>query len=316
MPSSVLLTCHLPSAPARALEEACAVERLDERPVTRERLIERLPGKHGLICLLTEPVDRDVLAAGRDLRVVANVAVGFDNIDVAAAREQGVVVTNTPDVLTGATAEFTWGLILAAARRIPEGERFLRRGEWKGWALDFMLGTELAGKQLGVVGMGRIGRAVAAKAAAFAMHVVYADVGAEKPAGVIPGASRVSFDELLVTSDVVSLHVPLTPATRHLIDRRALARMRRTAILINTSRGPVVDEEGLAWALGQGLIAAAALDVYEQEPAVHPELLTLDSVVLAPHMGSGTRETRTAMADLAVRNVLAVLGGRPAITPV
>jgi glyoxylate reductase len=164
--------------------------------------------------------------------------------------------------------------------------------------------------------MGRIGRAVAAKAAAFAMHVVYADVGAEKPAGVIPGASRVSFDELLVTSDVVSLHVPLTPATRHLIDRRALARMRRTAILINTSRGPVVDEEGLAWALGQGLIAAAALDVYEQEPAVHPELLTLDSVVLAPHMGSGTRETRTAMADLAVRNVLAVLGGRPAITPV
>ncbi len=311
----VLLTYRIPSGPARALDEACDVERLDERPVTRERLMARLPGKLALICLLTERIDRAVLDAGRDLKVVANIAVGYDNIDVAAARERGIVVTNTPDVLTEATAECTWALILAAARRIPEGERLLRRGAWTGWALDFMLGTELAGKQLGIVGMGRIGRAVAARAPAFGMRVVYAEAG-DHPAPQVDGAARVSLDELLVGSDVVSLHVPLTPETRHLIDRRALARMRRTAILVNTSRGPVVDEAALAWALEERLIAAAALDVYEREPAVHPALVALENVVLAPHMGSGTIETRTAMADLAVRNVLAVLNGRPPITPV
>ena len=275
----------------------------------------RLPGKQALICLLTERVDREVLDAGRDLKVVANIAVGYDNIDVAAARERGVVVTNTPDVLTEATAECTWALVLAAARRIPEGERLLRRGAWRGWALDFMLGTELTGKQLGIVGMGRIGRAVAARAPAFGMRVVFAEAG-DRPGPDVDGATRVSLDELLVTSDVVSLHVPLTPATRHLIDRRALARMRRTAILVNTSRGPVVDEAALAWALDGRLIAAAALDVYEREPEVLPALLALENVVLAPHLGSGTVETRTAMADLAVRNAIAVLEGRPPITPV
>jgi glyoxylate reductase len=311
----VLLTYRIPSGPARALEEACAVERLEERPVTREQLMARLPGKQALICLLTERVDREVLDAGRDLKVVANIAVGYDNIDVAAARERGIVVTNTPDVLTEATAECTWALVLAAARRIPEGERLLRRGAWQGWALDFMLGTELTGKQLGIVGMGRIGRAVAARAPAFGMRVVYAETG-DRPGPDVDGATRVSLDELLVTSDVVSLHVPLTPATRHLIDRRALARMRRTAILVNTSRGPVVDEAALAWALDGRLIAAAALDVYEREPEVLPALLALENVVLAPHMGSGTVETRTAMADLAVRNAIAVLEGRPPITPV
>jgi glyoxylate reductase len=311
----VLLTSRIPSGPARALDEACAVERLDERPVTREHLIARLPGKQALICLLTERIDREVLDAGRDLKVVANIAVGYDNIDVAAARARGIAVTNTPDVLTEATAECTWALILAAARRIPEGERVLRRGAWTGWALDFMLGTELTGKQLGIVGMGRIGRAVAVRAPAFGMRVVYAEAD-DRPAPEVDGATRVSLDELLVGSDVVSLHVPLTPETRHLIDRRALARMRRTAILVNTSRGPVVDEAALAWALDQRLIAAAALDVYEHEPAVHPALLALENVVLAPHMASGTIETRTAMADLAVRNAIAVLEGRPPITPV
>jgi len=312
----VLLTHRIPAAPMRALEAACGVERLDERPVTRERLIERLPGNEALLCLLTVQVDRAVLEAGRDLKVIANIAVGYDNIDAAAARERGIVVTNTPDVLTEATAEFTWGLILAAARRIPEGERLLRRGAWKGWALDFTLGTELVGKQLGLVGLGRIGRAVAARAPAFGMRVAYADRPGTPPPDAVPDARALSLDELLVTSDVVSIHTPLTPETRHLINRRTLARMRRTAILVNTARGPVVDEEALAWALEERLIAAAALDVYEQEPIVHPTLLALENVVLAPHMGSGTTETRTAMADLAVRNVIAVLNGEPAITPV
>ena len=313
MKHPVLLTYRIPAAPMRALEEACDVERLDARPVTAEQLVARVPGKWALICLLTERVDRAVIDAGRDLRIIANIAVGYDNVDVSYARERGIIVTNTPDVLTEATAELTWGLILAAARRIPEGERALRRGDWSGWALDYMLGTELCDKQLGIVGMGRIGRAVARRAPVFGMRVAYADESGAPP---VQAATRVSLDELLVGSDVVSLHVPLTPKTRHLIDRRALARMRRSAILVNTSRGPVVDEEALVWALEERLISAAALDVYEREPAVHPRLLALENVVLAPHLGSATRETRTAMADLAVRNVLAVLGGHEAISPI
>ena len=314
MRPAVLLTCRIPAATLSRLEEACDVERL-EGPVSSRALADRVAAKQALICLLTESVDRLVIERGADLRVIANVAVGYNNIDVECARRHGIIVTNTPDVLTEATAEFTWGLILAGARRIHEGERLLRQGLWKGWTLDFMLGMELRGKQLGVVGMGRIGRAVAAKAPAFGMHVVFADPAANLPAGP-DGAVQVSFDELLVGSDVVTLHVPLTEGTRHLISRRTLARMKRTAMLVNTSRGPVVDEEALAWALEERLISSAALDVYEHEPAVHPRLLQFENVVLAPHMASATRETRTAMADLAVQNVLNVLAGQPPLTPV
>ena len=214
-----------------------------------------------------------------------------------------MVVTNTPDVLTEATAELTWALILTAARRIGEGERLVRRGAWKGWAIDFMLGTELRGKQLGIIGRGRIGRAVAAKAPAFGMTAKFAK-------------EDMSIDELLVSSDVISINTSLRPDTRHLIDRRALMRMKRSAILVNTARGPVIDEEALAWALKERLIAAAALDVYEREPVVQEELLAMENVVLAPHLGSATRETRTAMIDLAVSNVIEVLQGRPPLTPV
>ena len=220
-------------------------------------------------------------------------------------------MTNTPDVLTEATAEFTWGLILSITRRIAEGDRLVRAGRWKGWALDFMLGTELHGKRLGVVGPGRIGRAVAARAVAFGMDVVFAGTGTNPSTG-----RSVALDELLVTSDVVSLHVPMTKQTRHLIDRRALTRMKRTAYLVNTSRGTVVDEEALVWALGQHLIAGAALDVYEREPVVHQGLLSFENVVLTPHLGSGAREARTAIAELAVANVVAVLAGKPPLTPV
>jgi glyoxylate reductase len=316
---AVLLTRRVPSSVVARLEERCSVDMYEgQEPIPAAELKARLAGKQALMCLLTDRVDGAVLDAGPGLRIVANIAVGFDNIDVAAARARGVIVTNTPDVLTDATADLTWGLILAVTRRIPEGERLLRRGEWAGWALDFMLGSDLRGKQLGVVGLGRIGRAVAARAGAFGMRVAVTTLepGADGGEAAGPGWARLSLDELLTSSDVVSLHVPLTPETRHLVDRRVILRMKRGAYLVNTSRGPVVDEAALAWALREGLIAGAALDVYEQEPVVHPDLLGLENVVLAPHLGSATVETRTAMADLAARNVLAVLSGSPPLTPV
>jgi glyoxylate reductase len=277
-----------------------------------DELRARVSGKDALVCLLTDPIDRTVIDAAPTLKVIANVAVGYNNIDVAHARSRGIIVTNTPDVLTESVADFTWALILAITRRLSEGERLVRRGEWKGWALDLLLGTELRGKQLGLVGVGRIGRAVAARAAAFGMTVAYT---ARRPLD-FPNAEPMPLDRLLISSDIVSLHVPLTPETQHLIDKKALARMKRSAYLINTARGPVVDEAALAWALQHHLLAGAALDVYEKEPIVHPDLLTLENVLLVPHLASGTTETRTAMADLAAGNVVAVLSGRPPITPV
>jgi glyoxylate reductase len=315
----VLLTRRIPASVQSKLEAGCNVElveldKLDRgaSPLTADELVRRLQGKQGLVCVLTDPVNADVLRAAPDLKVVANIAVGYDNIDVAAAQSRGIVVTNTPDVLTESVAELTWALILAVTRRIGEGERLVRRGGWKGWALDFMLGMELGGKQLGIIGRGRIGRAVAARASAFGMTAVFAARDSRSSSDL----PELSIDELLVSSDVVSIHTPLTPTTRHLIDRRALARMKRSAFLVNTARGPVVDEEALAWALKEHLIAGAALDVYEREPEVFRGLLDLENVVLAPHLGSATRETRTAMAAMAVSNVLAVLQGRPALTPV
>ena len=336
MKPPVLLTRRIPAPVLARLQAACTVDLHEgDDPISRAELLARVRGKQGLLCLLTDRVDREVLEAGVDLRIVANIAVGYDNIDVAAARARGVPVTNTPDVLTEATAEFTWALILAVTRRVAEGERLLRGGTWRGWALDFMLGMELRGKQLGVVGLGRIGSAVAARAPAFGMSVAACSLdapqaGPDRQSSALPspsglwraGASRepdveiMSLDRLLATSDVVTLHVPLTPETRHLIGRQALSRMKRSGYLVNTSRGPVVDEGALAWALGERLIAGAALDVYEREPQVHPGLLGLDRVVLAPHLGSATTETRTAMAALAVDNVLAVLAGREPLTPV
>ena len=281
--------------------------------ITREELLQRVAGKQALVCLLTDTIDAAVLdAAGPQLKIVANVAVGYNNIDVAACRARGVAVTNTPDVLTNACADFTWALILAVTRRLGEGERVVRAGAWGGWALDYMLGTELRGKQLGLVGLGRIGRAVADKAPAFGMTVAYA----ARTVADLPGATHMALDRLLATSDVVSLHCPMTPETKHLIDQKALTKMKRSAYLINTSRGPVVDEGALAWALKERLIAGAALDVYENEPAIHPGLMTLENVLLIPHLASATTETRTGMADLAASNALAVISGQPPITPV
>jgi len=251
--------------------------------------------------------------------VVAAVAVGINNIDAKTAAELGVTVTNTPDVLTESTADMTWALILGIMRRVAEGDRLVRRGGWKAWAFDFMLGTELRGKQLGIVGFGRIGRAVAARAPAFGVRVAYFARTAHAPKVAVSEqtqAEPMPLDRLLATSDIVSLHCPLTPDTRHLIDQTALARMKRSAYLVNASRGPVVDEAALAWALKNRLIAGAGLDVYENEPAVLPDLLALENVLLSPHLGSATSETRTAMADLAARNIVAVLTGQPPLTPV
>jgi glyoxylate reductase len=307
MKPPILLTRKLPSSVMARLEASCEVDRFDgEGSMPYAELVRRVAGKQALISMVTDTVDRAVIDAGTELRLIANVAVGYNNIDVGAARAGGIVVTNTPDVLTGPTADLTFALILAVTRRLGEGERMVRRGAWKGWAFDQLLGMELRGKQLGIVGYGRIGRAVADRAEAFGMTVAYTS---RSDAGI-------PLDRLLSTSDVVSLHVPLTDQTRHLIAQPELARLKRSAYLVNTTRGPVVDEAALAWALRSRLIAGAALDVYEREPAVHPELLTLENVVLAPHLGSATTETRTAMADLATRNVLAVLAGEPPLTPV
>jgi glyoxylate reductase len=309
---TILVTRKLPSAVVATLAAVGEVEvHAGERPMSASELRARVAGKDALVSMLTDAVDRDVMDAG-PLKVIANVAVGYNNIDIAYARSRGIIVTNTPEVLTDAVADFTWGLMLAITRRISEGERLLRCGGWAGWAFDFMLGADLRGKQLGLVGFGRIGRAVAARAPAFGVRVAFASRGPVAGADAEP----MSLDRLLNTSDVVSLHVPLTAETHHLIDRRALARMKRSAYLVNTSRGPVVDEPALAWALRERLIAGAALDVYEHEPAIDPDLLALDNVLLVPHLGSATIETRTAMADLAARNVVEVLSGRPPLTPV
>jgi glyoxylate reductase len=310
--NSILVTRKLPSSVLSRLEAVGDVDLYTgDMTMPHDELRSRIAGKRAVVSMLTEQIDKSVLDAATELKIVANVAVGYNNIDVASARSRGIIVTNTPDVLTESVADFTWALILAITRRLSEGERLIRRNEWKGWAFDFMLGTELRGKQLGLVGFGRIARAVAARAAVFGVRVACTSRrDSDQSVG------QLSLDRLLNTSDIVSLHVPLTPDTKHLIDKRALTRMKRSAYLINTSRGPVVDEEALAWALEHRLIAGAALDVYEREPVVHPALLPLENVLLVPHLGSGTVETRTAMADLAVDNVVAVLSGKPPLTPV
>jgi glyoxylate reductase len=310
---SVLVSKRIPSAALNRLEAVCDVDLNDgDAYLTHAQLLDRVRGKQGLIVLMPDAIDRAVVEAGTDLKAIAVVAVGYNNIDVVAARERGIIVSNTPDVLTDASADLTWTLILDITRRVTEGDRLIRGGRWKGWAFDFMLGTDLTGKQLGIVGFGRIGRAVAARARAFGMRVAYMSRTPQDGGD----AEAMPLDRLLSTSDVVSLHCPLTPETKHLIDQAALARMKRSAYLINAARGPVVEESALVWALTNRMISGAALDVYEDEPAVHPELLALENVVLSPHLGSATTETRTAMADLAVRNVISVLSGQPPLTPV
>jgi glyoxylate reductase len=309
---SVLVTRRIPSSVLAGLEEVCDVDLHDRGDLPHDELIARLPGKQGLVSVVTDAIDRAVIDAGRDLKVISTIAVGYNNIDVAAARERGIVVSNTPDVLNESTADLTWSLILGIMRRIVEGDRLVRRGQWKGFALDFMLGSDLRGKQLGIVGFGRIGRAVAARAPAFGMRVAYTARRAHPTAE----GEFMPLDRLLSTSDVVSLHCPLTAETTHLINQKTLMRMKRNAYLISAARGPVVDEAALVWALENRVIAGAALDVYEREPEIHKGLLALENVVLSPHLGSSAIETRTTMIQLAVQNVIAVLSGQPPLTPI
>lgn len=290
----------------------------DDAPIPRDELLRRVVGAHAVVSLLTARVDAELLdAAGPQLRAVCNVAVGHDNIDVAACRERGVIATNTPGVLTDATADLAMALVLMTTRRLAEGERLIRsRRPWR-WGMFMMLGTGLQGKRLGVVGMGQIGTALARRARAFGMTIAYTNRRPVDPAVAAElGAVQLPLDELLATSDVVSLHCPATPETHHLIGADRLASMRPSAVLVNTARGTVVDEAALVAALERGEIAGAGLDVFEHEPEVHPGLLDRDDVVLLPHLGSATVETRTAMAALAARNALAILAGQDAVTPI
>jgi len=289
-----------------------------DRPLERAELYAAVAGADAVVSLLHDRVDDAFLdAAGPQLRVVANVAVGYDNVDLAACARRGVTVTNTPGVLTDATADLAFALILMATRRLGEGERVIRSGGSWSWNMFFLLGSGLQGKLLGIVGLGQIGTAVARRGAAFGMELAYSGRRrAPVPLEAELGARFLPLDELLASADVVSLHCPLTPETRGLIGGEALARMKPTAFLVNTTRGPVVEEEALAAALAERRIAGAGLDVYEREPTVHPALLGLENVVLLPHLGSATVETRTAMALLAARNALAVLAGEQPPTPV
>ena len=308
---SILVTYKLPAAAIAKLEEIGQVE-MPSGVISYEEMLKRVVGKDALVVVDLMKIDKAVIDAAPTLKVIANVAVGYNNIDIPYAKSKGIAVTNTPDVLTDATANMTIALILAVTRRLTEAERLLRRGDWRGARFDFMVGSDIRDRQLGIIGMGRIGSLVAEKAKTFGMSIAYYGRSSRS----LPGYQSMSLDQLLSTSDIVSLHVPLMLETKHLIDRTALSRMKRSAYLINTSRGPVVDEDGLVWALREGVIKGAGLDVYEEEPKVHPGLLALENVVLVPHLASATDGTRLAMADLAVRNAVAVLSGAPPITPV
>jgi glyoxylate reductase len=307
----VLATRPLFPAAQEILNANCDVEYWTQpERISKEELLKRIKDKEALVCLLTEKVDLNLLGAAPKLRIASNVAVGFDNIDVAACTKRGVVATNTPGVLDETTADFAWTLMMAVARRVIEGEALARGGNWKGWDLDQLVGTDVFGKTLGIVGFGRIGKAMARRALGFNMKVLYADaVRAPEPVEKELRAEYKGMTDLLTQSDFISVHVPLLPETRGLFDASRFAKMKPTAFLINTSRGPVIDEPALVHALESGKIAGAALDVFENEPFIHSGLKRAN-VVLAPHIASASIETRTKMACMAAENVVALFKGQ------
>ncbi len=316
MPEKVLVTREIPEAGLRPLQDYDLTV-LSEAPPARDDLLEAARGATGVLSNVTERMDAEFMdAAGSGLKIIANMAVGYDNVDVGAARERGVVVTNTPGVLDETTADTAFMLLLAAARGLGESERTLRAGNWKWWGPKLFVGVDVWGKTLGIVGMGRIGQAVARRGRGFGMEILYHNRSRNEDAERELDARYADLDELLETADFVSVHTPLTEETRHLIGAEELSRMKRTAVLVNTSRGPVVDEAALADALADGRIFAAGLDVYEEEPKVHPKLLERENAVLAPHIGSGSQETRDKMAVLAAENIVAVLSGGEPKTPI
>lgn len=285
--------------------------------IPRNTLLESMNGVEAVLAMLTERINVEVFEAAPSLKVVANCAVGYNNIDVDEATARSVIVTNTPDVLTETTADLAWALMLGASRRIGEAEVYLRKGLWSSWSPNFMLGNDIYGKTLGIYGMGRIGQAVARRAAGFNMRVIYHSRTRLSPVEEESiGARYVDFETLLAESDLLSINCPLTPETRGVFGPEAFAKMKATATLVNTSRGPIVQEAALAEALRTGQIAFAGIDVFEKEPEVHPALLECQNALLIPHIGSATLATRTAMASLAAENIVAVLNGQAPLTPV
>lgn len=310
--ASVYVTRMIPEANIEELRKHFDVEvNQDDRALSKEELKEKLKGKDGVVSLLTDTIDGEVLdAAGSQLKIVANYAVGFNNFDLAAATERGVILTNTPGVLDEATATLTFTLLLSMARRIPEANKFLRDGNWKGWAPMFFIGLDVDRKTLGIAGLGRIGKNVARKAKGFDMNIIYTDICRNAEFEKQVGATFVDKETLLKESDFLTLHVPLMPETHHYIGEKEFKMMKKTAVLINASRGPVVDEVALVKALKEKEIWGAGLDVFEDEPRVAPGLSSLDNVVIVPHIASATMDTRLKMGAIAVGNIIKVLGGQ------
>ncbi len=308
----VLVSRNIAPIAVEKLAQVCQVDlNLTPNPLSRSELLTRVKDCQGLVCLLLDKIDDEFLTAAPHVKVVSNVAVGFDNFDLAAATRHGVMLTNTPGVLTDTTADFAFTLLMAAARRVAEADRFVRDGKFTEWKLDLFLGQDIHHATLGILGLGRIGLGMARRGRGFDMKVIYHDEIRAKPEVEREyGLTFCDRETVLRESDFVSLHVPLLPTTRHLINAQALGMMKKTAILVNTSRGPVVDEGALAEAIEKGQIAGAGLDVYEYEPKVHPKLMALPNVILAPHIASASVATRTNMALLAVENCLAGLAGQ------
>ncbi len=312
MAPQILITKRIYPEAVQFLRSAFEVDYVaSDDGLTPEQLMERVRGKSAIVCQLTDRFDAAVIDSLEGVRILANVAVGYDNIDVAAATRRGILVTNTPDVLTETTADFAFALLMAAARRIVEAHAFVHSGQWRRWTIDLLVGHDIHNKTLGIFGLGRIGQAVARRGLGFGMRILYHDLlRAPQEVEAALHAQWASKEDLLAESDFVSLHVPLTAQTRHFIGTAELARMKPTAILVNTARGPVVDEAALAEALERKVIAAAGLDVFEEEPKVHPKLLQLSNVVLAPHIASASVETRRRMSMMAAENAAAALSGR------
>lgn len=312
MKPSILVTRLLPEKGMEMLRKRYSIAvNPDDRVMTRDEILRDIKDKDGLLCLLTDSIDGEIMDCSSKLRIISNYAVGYNNIDVAAASDRGIMVTNTPGVLTDTTADFAFALLMAIARRLPESERLARAGKFKGWGPTFMQGDDVHGKTLGIVGMGRIGKVMARRASGFDMTVIYNSthrLPAEEEAQLKAGF--VSFDELLRRSDFVSIHVPLSEKTHHLFGEKELSTMKKGSYLINTSRGPVIDEKAIVKALERGTLKGAALDVYEHEPAIEPGLLNLENVILAPHVASATIETRSRMAVMAAENLIAAFEGR------
>lgn len=308
----VLVTRKIPEEAIELLAQHCELDlNREDRPLPAAELAARARGCQGIVCLLLDKINEELLSAAPGLKVVSNVAVGFDNVDLAAATRSKVMITNTPEVLTDTTADFAFTLLMAAARRVVEADRFVRDGKFTEWKLGLFLGHDVHHATLGILGLGRIGLGMARRARGFQMRVIYFDE--IRPMPEVEKEYGLEFqprDTVLREADFLSLHVPLLPSTRHLIGARELGLMKKTAILINTARGPVVDEQALVEALKAGVIAGAGLDVFEFEPKIHPELMTMDNVVLAPHIASASVATRTRMAVMAAENCVAALSGR------